>query len=216
MTRARSRTAVAPLERLKILMQVQGKERVYRGVVQVRRPSLVVLLSPGQAARRMHSPVMHLWAQCGKGDLLCVSPCCSWKGCEACAEASWRAPCGVARWLVLGQPYLHGAWSERQAFNKLSPSGVAATAESVDALSVSPGPAGLKHECVPHRGSYTCTGRRGSHPCLKVRPALYALNGNIMHVAWYRLDSACDKSFGAKSKHGCNAPVRPGRSCNTH
>ncbi|KAK9827624.1 hypothetical protein WJX81_008016 [Elliptochloris bilobata] len=29
-----SRTAVAPLERLKILMQVQGKERVYRGVIQ--------------------------------------------------------------------------------------------------------------------------------------------------------------------------------------
>ncbi len=27
---------MAPLERLKILMQVQGKERVYRGVVQVR------------------------------------------------------------------------------------------------------------------------------------------------------------------------------------
>ena len=36
LTRRRSRTAVAPLERLKILMQVQGKERVYRGVVQVR------------------------------------------------------------------------------------------------------------------------------------------------------------------------------------
>jgi hypothetical protein len=36
--RGRSRTAVAPLERLKILMQVQGKERVYRGVVQARPP----------------------------------------------------------------------------------------------------------------------------------------------------------------------------------
>ena len=31
-----SRTAVAPLERLKILMQVQGNERVYTGVWQVR------------------------------------------------------------------------------------------------------------------------------------------------------------------------------------
>lgn len=32
-----SRTAVAPLERLKILMQVQGNEQVYRGVWQVCR-----------------------------------------------------------------------------------------------------------------------------------------------------------------------------------
>lgn len=32
----RSRTAVAPLERLKILMQVQGNEKIYRGVAQVR------------------------------------------------------------------------------------------------------------------------------------------------------------------------------------
>jgi hypothetical protein len=32
-----SRTAVAPLERLKILMQVQGNEKVYKGVWQVRR-----------------------------------------------------------------------------------------------------------------------------------------------------------------------------------
>lgn len=33
----RSRTAVAPLERLKILMQVQGNEKIYTGVWQVRR-----------------------------------------------------------------------------------------------------------------------------------------------------------------------------------
>ncbi len=32
-----SRTAVAPLERLKILMQVQGNEQVYKGVWQVCR-----------------------------------------------------------------------------------------------------------------------------------------------------------------------------------
>ena len=32
----RSRTAVAPLERLKILMQVQGNDKVYKGVWQVR------------------------------------------------------------------------------------------------------------------------------------------------------------------------------------
>ena len=32
----RSRTAVAPIERLKILMQVQGNEKVYTGVWQVR------------------------------------------------------------------------------------------------------------------------------------------------------------------------------------
>lgn len=32
----RSRTAVAPLERLKILMQVQGSEKIYTGVWQVR------------------------------------------------------------------------------------------------------------------------------------------------------------------------------------
>jgi hypothetical protein len=31
----RSRTAVAPLERLKILMQVQGNEKIYKGVWQV-------------------------------------------------------------------------------------------------------------------------------------------------------------------------------------
>lgn len=31
-----SRTAVAPLERLKILMQVQGNDKIYRGVWQVR------------------------------------------------------------------------------------------------------------------------------------------------------------------------------------
>jgi solute carrier family 25 phosphate transporter 23/24/25/41 len=30
-----SRTAVAPLERLKILMQVQGNDKIYRGVWQV-------------------------------------------------------------------------------------------------------------------------------------------------------------------------------------
>lgn len=30
-----SRTAVAPLERLKILMQVQGNEKIYKGVWQV-------------------------------------------------------------------------------------------------------------------------------------------------------------------------------------
>ncbi len=35
----RSRTAVAPLERLKILMQVQGNERIYRGVWQVTDPA---------------------------------------------------------------------------------------------------------------------------------------------------------------------------------
>lgn len=35
-TLRRSRTAVAPLERLKILMQVQGSEKVYTGVFQVR------------------------------------------------------------------------------------------------------------------------------------------------------------------------------------
>ena len=33
----RSRTAVAPLERLKILMQVQGNQKVYTGVWQVHR-----------------------------------------------------------------------------------------------------------------------------------------------------------------------------------
>lgn len=33
----RSRTSVAPLERLKILMQIQGNEKQYTGVVQVRR-----------------------------------------------------------------------------------------------------------------------------------------------------------------------------------
>ena len=49
----RSRTAVAPLERLKILMQVQGKERVYRGVVQVRRAYPLAPLSAGEAARHM-------------------------------------------------------------------------------------------------------------------------------------------------------------------
>jgi hypothetical protein len=32
----RSRTAVAPLERLKILMQVQGNDKIYKGVAQVR------------------------------------------------------------------------------------------------------------------------------------------------------------------------------------
>ena len=32
----RSRTAVAPLERLKILMQVQGNQKMYTGVWQVR------------------------------------------------------------------------------------------------------------------------------------------------------------------------------------
>lgn len=31
----RSRTAVAPLERLKILMQVQGNDKIYKGVWQV-------------------------------------------------------------------------------------------------------------------------------------------------------------------------------------
>ena len=37
----RSRTAVAPLERLKILMQVQGNDKVYTGVWQVStRPSV--------------------------------------------------------------------------------------------------------------------------------------------------------------------------------
>jgi hypothetical protein len=34
-SRYRSRTAVAPLERLKILMQVQGNEKIYKGVWQV-------------------------------------------------------------------------------------------------------------------------------------------------------------------------------------
>lgn len=43
-----SRTAVAPLERLKILMQVQGNEKVYRGVWQVR----LLLLLPVQ----QHAP----------------------------------------------------------------------------------------------------------------------------------------------------------------
>ena len=32
-----SRTAVAPLERLKIVLQVQGNEKVYTGVWQVRK-----------------------------------------------------------------------------------------------------------------------------------------------------------------------------------
>lgn len=36
----RSRTAVAPLERLKILMQVQGKDKLYTGVWQVSSPEL--------------------------------------------------------------------------------------------------------------------------------------------------------------------------------
>lgn len=52
----RSRTAVAPLERLKILMQVQGKDKVYTGVWQVSsaQPSrlcflLAVASVPGQA-----------------------------------------------------------------------------------------------------------------------------------------------------------------------
>lgn len=40
MLACRSRTAVAPLERLKILMQVQGNERIYRGVWQVTDPAL--------------------------------------------------------------------------------------------------------------------------------------------------------------------------------
>jgi hypothetical protein len=37
---SRSRTAVAPLERLKILMQVQGSQKVYTGVWQVAHPTL--------------------------------------------------------------------------------------------------------------------------------------------------------------------------------
>lgn len=40
----RSRTSVAPLERLKILMQVQGTEKVYTGIFQVGRDSVCVCL----------------------------------------------------------------------------------------------------------------------------------------------------------------------------
>jgi hypothetical protein len=38
--RCRSRTAVAPIERLKILMQVQGNEKVYTNMWQARCSSL--------------------------------------------------------------------------------------------------------------------------------------------------------------------------------
>ena len=44
---------MAPLERLKILMQVQGKERVYRGVVQVRQAGVTGAPSQGRVARHM-------------------------------------------------------------------------------------------------------------------------------------------------------------------
>lgn len=68
---------MAPLERLKILMQVQGKENVYRGVWQVRRgasdsrgavmaciPSacggMAILCMAGRPARRhrMHAKLL--------------------------------------------------------------------------------------------------------------------------------------------------------------
>lgn len=42
-----SRTAVAPLERLKILMQVQGNDKIYRGVWQV---CLVMMVGSSSAA----------------------------------------------------------------------------------------------------------------------------------------------------------------------
>ena len=54
----RSRTAVAPLERLKILMQVQGNAKVYTGVWQVR-----AVLKAGQgpaALLRMASLASHV------------------------------------------------------------------------------------------------------------------------------------------------------------
>jgi hypothetical protein len=47
----RSRTAVAPLERLKILMQVQGNQQVYRSTWQVRPPLYAASARP--ASRRI-------------------------------------------------------------------------------------------------------------------------------------------------------------------
>lgn len=69
----RSRTAVAPLERLKILMQVQGKERVYRGVVQVRRAHMFgAPCSAGEAARRLLKLCETPGAHCRGGSWHCL------------------------------------------------------------------------------------------------------------------------------------------------
>lgn len=51
----RSRTAVAPLERLKILMQVQGSSKLYTGVWQV-----LTLVLPGLQFLQGHSYAGHL------------------------------------------------------------------------------------------------------------------------------------------------------------
>ena len=77
----RSRTAVAPLERLKILMQVQGNQKVYTGVWQVHR----LLTLCGTRFRGATASI-------GLGaDLATCRDLCSWggrKAFEACSKAT--------------------------------------------------------------------------------------------------------------------------------